>query len=427
MLRRRHVTNATVHKGIDQLQGHRASVFSPSVNLARKLVVRQLAKLEFGCLRIHEQGSVTEYGESSGTADIVADIHVHDPAVYKDVAFSGSIGSGEAYMSGYWSSPNLTNVVRIFVLNLSALDAMDQSQSWVSKLALSVFNYFKRNTKLGSKKNISAHYDLSNEFFSLFLDPKMMYSSAVFPSEDSTLEAAATYKLKMVCDKLKLQPEDHLLEIGTGWGGLAVYAAENYGCRVTTTTISEQQYQCAKQRVKECGLEDKITVLLDDYRDLEGSYDKLVSIEMIEAVGHEHYANYFKLCSQLLKPQGLMLIQAITIADQRYEMAKDSVDFIQRYIFPGGGLPSSTQMLKLVTRHTDLNLVGFQEIGHHYAKTLRLWRERFWHSEAQVDELGFDERFKRMWDYYLCYCEGGFMERTIGTGHYVFAGKDYRP
>ncbi|MBU2887134.1 cyclopropane-fatty-acyl-phospholipid synthase family protein [Gilvimarinus agarilyticus] len=420
------MTNASAHRGINELSGHRAKVFNKNHRIAKKLVLAQLGKLKIGCLRIHDTGQCTEYGQSSDEAELVADIYVHDQAAYRDVAFAGSVGSGEAYMSGYWSSPDLTRVVRIFVLNLSTLDAMDQSQSWWSKAALSVFSYFNRNSKEGAKRNISAHYDLSNEFFSLFLDHSMMYSSAIFPNIDSSLDEAAQYKLQVVCEKLQLKPSDHLLEIGTGWGGLAAYAASQYGCRVTTTTISKEQHDRAVERVVAQGLQDKVTVLQQDYRDLQGTFDKLVSIEMIEAVGHEHYAGYFRQCGQLLKPDGLMLIQAITIADQRYELAKNSVDFIQRYIFPGGGLPSTQKITELVTRHTALNLIGFDEIGSHYAQTLRLWRQRFWQQMAAVRELGFDERFIRMWDYYLCYCEGGFMERTIGTGQYVFAGPEYR-
>ncbi|MDO6745866.1 SAM-dependent methyltransferase [Gilvimarinus sp. 1_MG-2023] len=420
------MTNASAHRGINELSGHRAKVFNKNHRIAKKLVLAQLGKLKIGCLRIHDTGQCIEYGQSSDEAELVADIYVHDQAAYRDVAFAGSVGSGEAYMSGYWSSPDLTRVVRIFVLNLSTLDAMDQSQSWWSKAALSVFSYFNRNSKEGARRNISAHYDLSNEFFSLFLDHSMMYSSAIFPNIDSSLDEAAQYKLQVVCEKLQLKPSDHLLEIGTGWGGLAAYAASQYGCRVTTTTISKEQHDWAVERVVAQGLQDKVTVLQQDYRDLEGTFDKLVSIEMIEAVGHEHYAGYFRQCGHLLKPDGLMLIQAITIADQRYELAKNSVDFIQRYIFPGGGLPSTQKITELVTRHTALNLIGFDEIGSHYAQTLRLWRQRFWQKMAAVRELGFDERFIRMWDYYLCYCEGGFMERTIGTGQYVFAGPEYR-
>lgn len=291
---------------------------------------------------------------------------------------------------------------------------------------LKAFHFFNRNTKEGSRNNISAHYDLGNGFFTLFLDQSMMYSSAIYPQCDASLAEAAEFKLQRVCEKLQLKPQDHLLEIGTGWGGLAIYAATHYGCRVTTTTISREQYDFACARIKSLGLEDRIKVLFDDYRDLQGQFTKLVSIEMIEAVGHEHYDQYFSTCSALLAPDGLMLIQAITIADQRYEQAKKSVDFIQRYIFPGGSLPSIAVIAESIKRNTDLTIVQMEDIGEHYAQTLKHWREAFLAKLEQVRAQGFDERFIRMWEFYLCYCEGGFMERSIGTAQLLFAKPGYR-
>jgi cyclopropane-fatty-acyl-phospholipid synthase len=249
----------------------------------------------------------------------------------------------------------------------------------------------------------------------------------VYPTHDATLEQASAYKLQRVCEKLQLKSSDHLLEIGTGWGGMAIYAASHYGCRVTTTTISRQQYEAAKARVVAAGLEDKVEVLFDDYRDLRGKFSKLVSIEMIEAVGHEHYDQYFDCCSQLLAPEGLMLLQAITISDQRYEQARGSVDFIQRYIFPGGCLPSIAVISDKISRKTDMNIIGMEEIGDHYAQTLKQWRERFMAHVDEVKAQGFDERFIRMWEFYLCYCEGGFLERSIGTAQVLLAKPDYRP
>lgn len=420
------MTESSTRKGIAGFSAHRSKTFTYREQVAKKLVLKTLQKLHHGCLRIHEQDECYTFGEDPRNASLVADIHVHNPAAYGDVAFAGSVGSGEAYMSGYWSTPNLTNVVRIFVSNMDALDAMDRGQSRLSKMILRIFAYFKRNSKEGAKRNISAHYDLGNEFFSLFLDSKLMYSSAIFANDAQTLEEAAEHKLRTICEKLELKSTDHLLEIGTGWGGMAIYAAQHYGCRVTTTTISAEQYEHAKQRVQELGLQNKITLLFDDYRDLQGQYDKLVSVEMIEAVGYEHYPTYFKVCSRLLKDDGLMLLQAITIADQRYEMAKNSVDFIQRYIFPGGGLPSVSKVLELMSDVTNLNLMGFEDIGQDYAKTLKCWRESFLAQLSQVREQGFDERFIRLWEYYLCYCEGGFVERSIGTGQFLFAGPAYR-
>jgi cyclopropane-fatty-acyl-phospholipid synthase len=249
----------------------------------------------------------------------------------------------------------------------------------------------------------------------------MMYSSAIFADAAMSLEAAQLYRLRAICDKLELQPDDHLLEIGTGWGGLALFAARQYGCRVTTTTISREQHDLALERIREAGLQDRITVLLADYRDLQGSYDKLVSVEMIEAVGYQYYDTFFARCGSLLKPDGLMLLQAITIADQRYERAKKSVDFIQRYIFPGSGIPSVTAMLNAVTTASDMRLIDLQDIGPHYATTLRRWRENFFANIDRVRELGYRDSFIRMWEYYFCYCEGGFAERALGDVHMLLA------
>lgn len=408
------------------LPSHRASSLSRSQVMARRLLMKLFSRLQWGCLRIHEQGELYQFGQSPEKTDLIADIYVHDAQLYCEVAFSGSIGSGEAYMSGYWSTPNLTAVMRLFVRNLDALDAMDSQQSRLGKWVLKLFHWFNRNTREGSRNNISAHYDLGNEFFKLFLDKSMMYSAAIYPRPDASLAEAAEFKLQRVCEKLQLNEQDHLLEIGTGWGGLAIHAATHYGCKVTTTTISKEQRDFATAQIKALGLEDKITVLFDDYRDLQGQFSKLVSIEMIEAVGHEHYDQYFSICSRLLAPNGLMLIQAITIADQRYEQARQTVDFIQRYIFPGGCLPSIAVIADSVKRNTTMNILQIEDIGEHYAQTLKHWREAFNGSFEQVRAQGFDERFIRMWEFYLCYCEGGFMERSIGTAQIVFAKSGYR-
>lgn len=408
------------------LPKHQVAYLSRNQTIARNILFRLLNGIDDGCLRIHEQGQLFSFGQAPDATDLVADIYVHDPQLYSDVVFGGSVGSGEAYMSGHWSTPNLTQVTRLFVRNMAALDAMDASQSFIGQLLLKVFHWFNRNTKEGSRKNISAHYDLGNDFFKLFLDETMMYSSAIYPTPESSLYDASVYKLQRVCEKLQLTKDDHLLEIGTGWGGMAIYAAKHYGCRVTTTTISKEQRDCALARIAEAGLSDKITVLFDDYRDLQGQFSKLVSIEMIEAVGHEHYATYFSTCSKLLAPNGLMLLQAITIADQRYEQARQSVDFIQRYIFPGGSLPSIAVISDWMKRKTDMNILHIEDIGEHYAKTLKDWRHRFMDQVEHVRAQGFDDRFIRMWEFYLCYCEGGFMERSIGTAQVLMAKPQYR-
>jgi cyclopropane-fatty-acyl-phospholipid synthase len=278
-----------------------------------------------------------------------------------------------------------------------------------------MLHFFSRNTRSGSKKNISAHYDIGNDLFKLFLDDTMMYSSAYYQRQDMTLEQAAVAKLDLVCQKLDLTPDDHLLEIGTGWGGLALHAAENYGCKVTTTTISEEQYQLASQKVRERGMEHKVAVIKQDYRDLTGQYDKLVSIEMIEAIGHQYMKTYFEKCCSLLKHDGIMLIQAITIKDQLYKTALKDVDFIKKYIFPGGFLPSIAAMSETISQYTDMKLFHLQDIGPHYARTLNDWRERFFNKLDEIRKLGYSDEFIRLWEYYFCYCEGGFMERDIGT------------
>ena len=395
-------------------------------SFAKTQLLKRLRQMPRGYLLIEEGDELYSFGNPDDNAGIKAKIVIKDPSAYRDIAFGGSIGGAEAYMLGKWTTPSLLDVVRLMSINIDFLNEMDDSKPIVQRIADKLFHWLNRNTEKQARDNISRHYDLSNEFFALFLDPEMMYSSAIFPHAQADLDEAALYKLEVICRKLDLQPSDHLLEIGTGWGGLAIYAARNYGCRVTTTTISREQYATACRRVQEEGLERQITVLFEDYRNLQGKFDKLVSIEMIEAVGHEYYKQYFSGCAALLKDDGLMLLQAITIPDQRFEYAQKSVDFIQRYIFPGGSLPSHEVMLSTVKKHTDLLMVGMQEIGEDYAKTLEVWRERFMAKLDQVRDLGFDDYFIRMWNYYLCYCQGGFEERIIGTSQILFAKPDWR-
>ncbi|MEM1206578.1 MAG: cyclopropane-fatty-acyl-phospholipid synthase family protein, partial [Acidobacteriota bacterium] len=336
------------------------------------------------------------------------------------VVLGGSIGAAEAYMAGHWSADDLTAVLRFFLLNRQALDNLEDGSGRLKRPLYKVFGYLRANTRQGSRRNIQAHYDLSNEFFELFLDRRMMYSSAIFEPDTLDLDAASELKLDRLCRKLDLRPQDHLLEIGTGWGGFAVYAAETYGCRVTTTTISPAQHAKAVERVRAAGLEDRITVLLQDYRDLGGRYDKLVSIEMIEAVGLKFLDGYFQRCAELLAPGGVMAIQGITLADRNFEAYRGSVDFIQRYIFPGSSLVSVATLANSASR-TDLQIVHLEDIGPHYARTLREWRLRFFERIEDVRALGFSERFERLWDYYLCYCEAGFEERVIGDVQVVLS------
>jgi cyclopropane-fatty-acyl-phospholipid synthase len=389
--------------------------------------MRVLSRIRVGSLTIHDGDDTHHFGTPGIPGEPQAEIVVHNRAAFGKVLTGGTIASGEAYIDGDWSSPDLTEVTRLFSANMEAMESMQASQHWYTRLALSIAHALNRNTHEGSKRNISAHYDLGNDFFRLFLDPTMMYSSAIFEAPETTLQQAAVDKLDEICRQLELTADDHLLEIGTGWGGMAIHAATHYGCRVTTTTISKEQYEYAKQRVAELGLGDRITLLLKDYRALEGEYDKLVSIEMIEAVGHDFYSSYFQCCSKLLKPEGKMVIQAITIADQRYERARRSVDYIKRYIFPGGCLPSMAVISRHLAQDTDMQLVHLRDITQDYAQTLKLWRQRFLDRLEDVRAMGFDDRFIRMWEFYLSYCEGGFRERIIGTVQLAFAKPRYRP
>lgn len=394
--------------------------------VARKMVFAFLSSIKFGRLTVFEGGDVHEFGDPSGSGDLLAQVVVEDAAIYSQIAFNGTTGAGEAYMKNHWHTPDLLKVVRLFVANMQTLDEFDSSKSLFTRLLTRVGHWLRKNTLRGSRENIVAHYDLSNDFFALFLDESMMYSAAIFPQQQSTLGQAAQYKLRHVCERLQLTADDHLLEIGTGWGGLAIHAAQHYGCKVTTTTISEAQYAHAIERVKSAGLQDRITVLQEDYRKLEGSYDKLVSIEMIEAVGHEFYRDYFRQCGQLLKADGLMLIQSITIADQRYDKARKDIDFIKKYIFPGGCLPSVSVIAQHAAACTDMQIVGLEDITDHYARTLAIWRQRFHLQIDKVKQQGFDEAFIRMWEYYLAYCEGGFIERVIGTSQFLMAKPGFR-
>ena len=395
--------------------------------LARSFMLKVLAKLQVGSLVLKEPGETLTFGTHDDPNAPHAEVHVHDNDLYRRILTGGSIAAGETFIEGLWSSPDLTAVTRAFSANMAMLEALSDRQHFLASAALKVNHWARRNTTARSRENISAHYDLGNDFFSLFLDPSMMYSSAVFPTPESDLATAATYKLKLICEDLELSANDHLVEIGTGWGGMAIYAAENYGCRVTTTTISREQYDYAREAVARRGLQDRITVLFDDYRDLSGRFDKLVSIEMIEAVGHQFYDTYFSTLSRLLKPHGKAAIQAITMTEQRYEQARDSVDFIKRYIFPGGCLPSLTVISDALSRVTDLQMSNLRDITRDYADTLNVWHEGFLEKLDEVKEMGFDDRFIRMWRYYLSYCEGGFRERIIGTYQITMTKPGYRP
>ena len=397
------------------------------VNWARHLVLKQLSQIQYGELVIREGGQETYLGDFDLKFPVRVVLEVDHPSAWTDVAFGGSTGSGEAYMKGSWHCSDLVGLIRVFLRNREVLDSMDSRLSRIKLPLHKMLHWMSQNSRSGSQRNISAHYDLGNDFFRLFLDPTMMYSSAVYSKPEMTLDEASVAKLDKICKKLDLQPDDHVLEIGTGWGGFAIHAAGRYGCHVTTTTISREQYDLANKRIEAAGLSNRVKVLLNDYRDLEGQYDKLVSIEMIEAVGHQYLNTYFGQCSSLLKPDGVMLIQAITIADQRYKASLKDVDFIKKFIFPGGFLPSIEVMCKSLTKTTDMKVFHLEDIGPHYARTLADWRARFYAQLEKIREMKYSEAFIRMWEFYFCYCEGGFRERDIGTVQMVLAKPKSRP
>ncbi|GLX83579.1 SAM-dependent methyltransferase [Thalassotalea eurytherma] len=388
----------------------------------RSLVFNALGKLDNDVIEVFEGNQVSRFGAVAD--DIIsnqrhATIIINDASAYVDFVKGGSIGVAEAFIEDKWHSPNLTEVIRIFARAQQITDNIDSNKSLLSRLKARLFHRLNRNSLKGSKKNIVAHYDLGNELYTRFLDKSMMYSSAIYPQDNASLAEAQFHKLDTICQKLALTEHDHVIEIGTGWGGLAIHMAKHYGCKVTTTTISEEQFDYAQAEVKAQGLTDKITLLKDDYRDLTGQYDKLVSIEMIEAVGHEYLESFFQQCNALVKPQGKLLIQAITIADQRLDHYLNNVDFIQRYIFPGGFLPSITLLSEQLCQHTNMVMESLSDIGLDYAKTLAHWRENFLANWQEISQHGYDENFKRLWLYYFAYCEGAFLERATSTVHIV--------
>jgi len=395
--------------------------------LGRKGLLKQLSALADGEVRITEvDGTQHRFGARTARCPLSATLQVLNPQFYADTAFGGSTGAGESYIKGHWRCDDLTALVRIMVVNRGVLESMEGGFARFGAFARRVLHWVNRNTKAGSARNIAAHYDLGNDLYELMLDETMAYSCGIYLSEESTLHEASVAKFDAACRKLALSPSDHLVEIGTGWGGLAIHAAERYGCRVTTTTISREQHDFARDKIARRGLSDRITLLFEDYRDLRGRFDKLVSIEMIEAVGEKFLDTYFAKCSSLLKPTGAMLLQAITLQDQYYKRALKSVDYIQRYIFPGSFIPSVAAIAGSVSRVTDLKIFNLEDIGPHYAPTLKAWRERFFARIAEVRKLGYPESFVRLWEFYLCYCEGGFAERQLGDVQVLLTKPDCR-
>jgi len=395
--------------------------------LCRRAVLARFGALETGRLVIGDaDGEWRLKGADDKGDGLEARVDVHGGAFWRMLATGGSVGAGEAYMAGLWDSPDLVAVIRVLAANRKAMDRMEQGGARVYGWLLRGLHRLARNSVPGSRRNIAAHYDLGNEFFAAWLDTRMQYSSALYLAEDDSLERAQENKLARIADRLELGPDDHLLEIGTGWGGLAVYLAGRTGCRVTTTTISAEQYRHARERVLAAGLDDRVEVLMKDYRELEGTYDKVVSVEMIEAVGADFLDDYLGMIRDRLAPDGLALIQAITIEDYRYRAALKSVDFIKRYIFPGSFIPSASAITSAMGRATDLGLIELFDFGESYARTLRDWRERFEAGWDRLAEMGFDETFRRRWRFYLAYCEGGFEERAISDVHLLLAAPGYR-
>lgn len=384
---------------------------------AERLVHDRLARIAHGSLRLVDGATTRDFGGiAPGPA---AAIEIRDPAFYSELAWGGSVGAAESYMLGHWNTPDLTALMRLMLVNRDALDSLEGGLARLSAPLRLAAHWLHRNSRSGSRRNISAHYDLGNDFFRLMLDETMMYSCALYERPDMTLAEASRAKLDLVCRKLDLGPSSHVLEIGTGWGGFAMHAAANFGCRVTTTTISPSQYELARERIRAAGLDGRVHVLLEDYRDLRGRYDRLVSIEMIEAIGHRQFPTFFRHAGNLLERHGRMVLQSITIADVNYARARDEVDFIKRYIFPGCCIPSVGALTQAMVEASDLRLVHLEDIGPHYATTLAAWRRNFHASLDAVRAQGYPDTFIRMWEYYLCYCEAGFVERALGDVHMV--------
>ncbi|MFY0992144.1 class I SAM-dependent methyltransferase [Halomonas sp. C05BenzN] len=397
--------------------------------LTRWLRPRLLARLdglEGGTITLIEGHRRHHLGQGG---DLAVTLVIRDSRAWRRLALGGSVGAAEAYMDGDWDADDLVALVRLMALNLERVNGeLENGTARLGRWLRGALQALQRNSRRGARRHVAAHYDIGNDLFATFLDRQhRMYSSAVFPHAEASLEEASTHKLDLMLEKLDVRPEHHLLEIGTGWGGLAIHAARTRGCRVTTTTISAEQYAHTARRIEAEGLGERITLLQRDYRELEGQYDRLISVEMIEAVGHQYLDTYLATLDRLLAEDGLAMLQAITIRDQRFDEAKREMDFIKRHIFPGGFLPSHHAILRSLTRCTSLNVLALDEIGLHYARTLREWRHRFEANLDTVRKLGYEERFIRMWRYYLCYCEGGFLERTIGTCHLLLAKPAARP
>lgn len=388
--------------------------------LAQAVLFSRLERLQEGRIDILEGEECARFGTRGAAPSLMAVVTVEDPRFYTQVLLGGTIGASESYMAGHWNCADLAVLLRLILRNRKVFLALDRTWEKVRSPLDKVYHRLRRNTRAGSRYNIEAHYDLGNDFYGLFLDKTMTYSCGLFEAPGTTLEQASVAKYDRICRKLRLTPEDHLLEIGTGWGGFALHAATQFGCQVTTTTVSQARFDYAAERIRRAGVENRVELLLQDYRDLRGRYDKLVSIEMIEAVGHQYLETFLGTCSSLLKEDGMMVLQAITIEDQVYDLHTKTADFIKRYIFPGSCIPSLTAICHALTGATDMRLSHLEEITPHYVQTLRHWRQNFFDNLEAIRALGYTDQFIRMWEYYLCYCEAGFQERYIRDVQAVF-------
>ncbi len=391
------------------------------LDLARPLVGAVLGRIAEGCLRVRDRGRLHVFGDAAAPAELQAEIVVRHPSFWSAVLAGGSSGAAVAYADGAWDCDDLPALVRILARNAATSERLRAAMAVASGPLRWLGHLRHANSRSGSRRNIAAHYDLSNEFFALWLDPTLTYSAGIFPHPQASLRNASLAKYERICRLLDLGPGDHVLEIGTGWGGFAIYAAHHHGCRVTTTTISAAQHDEAARRIAAAGLQDRVTLLQRDYRDLEGTYDKLVSIEMIEAVGHRYLPKFFRVCTERLRPGGTMLLQAILIRDDLYDRARRTVDVIKEHIFPGTDIPSRRAITQAVTAAgSDLRPLDDHDLTPHYAETLRHWRERADAAALPIETLGFDRRFRRLWRFYLAYCEGGFRERRIMSAQLLF-------
>ena len=380
---------------------------------------KKFKNLKTGHISVNDGDETFTFGDSSSDEKVTVDIHSQE--FYVMTGSGGALGIAEAYVAGYWSSDDVVKLFQIILRNRNILLSLEKGFAKLVKPINKMIHRGRQNTLKGSKENILAHYDLSNDFYKLWLDPSMTYSCAFFNNDSVTLEEASIEKLDRICRKLDLSEDDSVLEIGTGWGSFSIHAAKNYGCKVTTTTISDAQFDYARSRIKDEGLESKITLINKDYRDLDGKYDKIVSIEMIEAVGYEYIPDYFSKLSSLLNNNGLVALQGITYNDQNFEVYKDSVDFIKKYIFPGSCLISIAQIIDVIKKDTDLAMVDMEDITKHYAVTLNRWRKNFMDVIPKVKEMGYSQAFINMWEFYFLYCEAGFSERNIGDVQMIFA------